>query len=177
VRGGIFDRIELLQDGQGVRFRDREHTRLQGILATGAPRLREIGLFIVPEDFAFDQTAPFELQLLVQRDISAREKAALQFNLGYNLPETYLLPLPEPVAQPAPAPDTQPTPGIPAEYEDADLGPPLWVTMWQMNRVQVGIVATALLALTAIFFFQNTLTRRPRLLKGVRYTYLAFILL
>src|SRR5690606_26371645 len=28
VRGGIFDRIELLQNGQGIRFRDRNHTRL-----------------------------------------------------------------------------------------------------------------------------------------------------
>ena len=28
VRGGIFDRIELLQDGTSTRFRDRNHTRL-----------------------------------------------------------------------------------------------------------------------------------------------------
>ena len=28
VRGGIFDRIELTQDGSSVRFRDRNHTRL-----------------------------------------------------------------------------------------------------------------------------------------------------
>ena len=33
VRGGIFDRIELIQDGQGTRFRDRNHTRLIGIAA------------------------------------------------------------------------------------------------------------------------------------------------
>lgn len=48
VRGGIFDRIELLQDGQGLRFRDRYHTRLPTLAAAGAPRLREIALFVVP---------------------------------------------------------------------------------------------------------------------------------
>ena len=60
VRGGIFDRVELIQDGQGTRFRDRNHTRLNGIAAEGAPRLKEVGLFVVPEDFAFDVTEPFD---------------------------------------------------------------------------------------------------------------------
>ena len=36
VRGGIFDRIELLQDGQSTRFRDRNHTRLGALAAAGA---------------------------------------------------------------------------------------------------------------------------------------------
>ncbi|MGH6807641.1 MAG: FMN-binding protein, partial [Ensifer adhaerens] len=40
VRGGIFDRIELLQDGQSIRFRDRDHTRLGAFAAEGAPDLR-----------------------------------------------------------------------------------------------------------------------------------------
>ena len=35
VRGGIFDRIELLQEGQGIRFRDRNHTRLGDLAAGG----------------------------------------------------------------------------------------------------------------------------------------------
>lgn len=28
-RCGIFDRIELLKDGQGVRLRDNDHTRIR----------------------------------------------------------------------------------------------------------------------------------------------------
>ena len=28
VRGGIFDRVELIQDANSIRFRDRNHTRL-----------------------------------------------------------------------------------------------------------------------------------------------------
>ncbi|HET9067617.1 MAG TPA: FMN-binding protein, partial [Amaricoccus sp.] len=105
VRGGIFDRIELIQDGQGTRFRDRNHTRLSSIAAAGAPRLKEIALFVVPEDFAFDVTAPFELQLLVQRTTEGRDKATIPFDLGYTLPEGYLLPAP-----PAPTPAALPSP-------------------------------------------------------------------
>ena len=171
VRGGIFDRVELVQDGQGTRFRDRNHTRLNGIAAEGAPRLKEVGLFVVPEDFAFDVTAPFELQLLVQRATEGRDKATLPFDLGYALPEAYLLPAAAapPVATPAPAP-------APAGLADEEEGPALWVSIWQMNRVSIGVTVAAILVLTAIFFFQDTLARRPKLLKGVRYAYLAFTL-
>ena len=90
VRGGIFDRIELLQEGSGTRFRDRNHERLGSIAAAGAPALREIGLFTVPEDFDFDPTEPWELQLLVQRSTGAREKAFLNFDLEYRLPNRYI---------------------------------------------------------------------------------------
>ena len=43
VRGGIFDRIEILQAGSGTRFSDRNHERLGALAAAGAPTLREIG--------------------------------------------------------------------------------------------------------------------------------------
>ncbi|MFO1210697.1 MAG: 4Fe-4S binding protein [Amaricoccus sp.] len=168
VRGGIFDRIELIQDGQGTRFRDRNHTRLNGIAAAGAPHLKEVGLFIVPDDFLFDPAAPFDLQLVVQRGTDSHDKATIPFDLGYTLPESYLLPAPPPpAAAPAPAP---------APLADEDQGPPLWVSIWEMNRTRIAVAVTALLILTGIFFFQNTLARRPRLLKGVRYAYLGFTL-
>jgi len=167
VRGGIFDRIELIQDGQGIRFRDRNHTRLNGIAAPGAPRLKEVGLFVVPEDFVFDATSPFDLQLLVQRATEGRDKATLPFDLNYTLPEAYLLPAA--VAEVATAP-------APAGIADEEAGPPLWVSIWQMRQVQIGVTLAAIVILTAIFFFQNTLARRPTLLKSVRYTYLAFVL-
>ena len=88
--GGIFDRIELLQDGYGTRFRDRDHERIGALEAARAPIFKEIGLFMVPEDFAFDPTEPWELQLLVQRATGAREKAFLTFDLAYALPDRYI---------------------------------------------------------------------------------------
>ena len=37
VRGGIFDRIEVLQGDSSIRFRDREHRRLGSLSVAGAP--------------------------------------------------------------------------------------------------------------------------------------------
>lgn len=188
VRGGIFDRIELLQDGQSTRFRDRNHTRLGALAAAGAPDLREIALFVVPEDFKLDLTEPWQLQLLVQRNVGARDKAFLTFNLEYTLPDQYLRieqPAPPP---PAPAP-TQPqaqgqaaAPTAEPSLNDSnalaagELEDPLWLKIWKTNTVSIGIAAMALLALTAIFFFQDNLVRRPKVYVWVRRAYLTFTL-
>jgi NosR/NirI family nitrous oxide reductase transcriptional regulator len=199
VRGGIFDRIELLQDGQSTRFRDRNHTRLGDLAAAGAPALREIALFVVPEDFKLDLTEPWQMQLLVQRNVGARDKAFLTYNLEYALPDQYLRieQPPTPVPTPAPAP-VQPqqqaqaqgqlaTPSpAPASAEpslnDADalaageIEEPLWLKIWKTNTVSIGIAAFALLVLTAIFFFQDALVKRPKVYVWVRRAYLTFTL-
>ncbi len=90
VRGGIFDRVEILQEGSSTRFRDRNHTRLGALAADGAPDLHEIGLFVTPPEFTLDLVQPWELQLLVQRNVGSRDKAFLTFDLDYNLPDRYL---------------------------------------------------------------------------------------
>jgi len=48
--------------------------------------------------------------------------------------------------------------------------------MWDMNRVNVVITGLAIFVLVGIFFFQNSLVRRPRLFTWVRRSYLLFIL-
>jgi len=177
VRGGIFDRIELLQDGQGIRFRDHNHTRLGDLAAKGAPKLREIALFLVPDEFNFDVTRPWTLQLLVQRSFGAREKAVLPFEVGYTLPDQYVTvekaPAPEPESQPVTSQAPRAETAVPEPFADDD---PLWIRMWRMNAVSIGIAAAALLALTAIFFFQDWLVRRPGLYTWVRRGYLVFTL-
>ena len=74
VRGGIFDRVEIVQHDAGFRFRDRDHQRLADIAAEGAPALREVALFVVPQDALFDPVAPWRLQLMVQRVLSVRTR-------------------------------------------------------------------------------------------------------
>ena len=188
VRGGIFDRIELLQDGQGIRFRDRNHTRLGDLAAEGAPALREIALFVVPEDFKLDLTEPWQLQLLVQRSVGARDKAFLTFDLGYTLPDQYLRSSSLPSAAPAASRSRRRRPADRADacrqpsLSDADalaageIEEPLWLRIWKTNTVSIGITAVALLVLTAIFFFQDALVRRPKLYVWVRRGYLTFTL-
>ncbi|MCA1403974.1 regulatory protein NosR [Ensifer sp. IC3342] len=173
VRGGIFDRIELLQDGQGLRFRDRNHTRLPALATAGAPRLREIALFVVPAEFGFDVTAPWELQLLVQRSSVGREKAVLPYNLGYALPDAYVK------VEAAPASPAPVEPGAVEQAAPDDplaASAPLWMKMWDMNRISVAIAIAAVLVLTLIFFFQDWLVKRPVLFGWVRRGYLTFTL-
>lgn len=82
VRGGIFDRIVLMQDDISVRFRDRMHQRINGIDAEGAPQFNEADLFKIPADSGFNPTEPFRIQLLVQREVGAIEKIFTTFDLG-----------------------------------------------------------------------------------------------
>ena len=90
VRGGIFDRIEVLQGENTIRFRDRNYERLGDLSADGAPRFNEIGLFTVPEGTTLDPAEPWRVQLLVQRAMGAREKAFLTFDADYSLPAKYV---------------------------------------------------------------------------------------
>jgi NosR/NirI family transcriptional regulator, nitrous oxide reductase regulator len=184
VRGGIFDRIELVQDGQSTRFRDRNHTRLGNLAAAGAPNVREIGLFVVPEEFTLDLAESWQLQLLVQRSVGTREKAFLTFDVVYTLPDKYLR-----IEQPAsPLAAQQRTPAAaqpPAPISSLDdagalragrLEEPLWLRIWSTNTVSIAITVAGLLVLTGIFFFQDALVRRPRVYTWVRRGYLAFTL-
>ena len=178
VRGGIFDRIEILQEGSSTRFRDRNHTRLGALAAAGAPDFREIGLFVTPPEFTLDPTQPWQLQLLVQRGVGARDKAFLTFDLDYSLPEQYLRREQRAVTVPASATaPSQASSAVAQAFPNAtDNEEPLWMRIWRSQTISIGITALALAALTAIFFFQNILVRRPTLYTWVRRAYLVFIL-
>jgi len=176
VRGGIFDRIELLQDGQGLRFRDRDHTRIAALVPSDAPRLREIALFEVPLEFAFDATEPWELELLVQRSSTgARDKSVIPFTIGYSLPPSYYtVTKAEVPTTPAQTPQV-----APSQASDPKLTPdeiPLWQRMWEMNSISIAVTVAALLVLTAIFFFQDWLVKRPKFFGWLRTGYLVFTL-
>ncbi len=179
VRGGIFDRIELLQEGQGYRFRDRNHTRIPVLAADGAPKLREIALFVVPPEFPFDVTQPFDLQMLVQRNTEGRDKAIIPYNLPYVLPDSYVV-----VEKAEKAVVAQSTPANVAAERPADIRPEaaivdeqaLWMRIWDMNRIKIGITIFALLTLTVIFFFQDWLMKRPVFFRWLRVGYLLFAL-
>ncbi|MGE5514472.1 MAG: 4Fe-4S binding protein [Bacteroidota bacterium] len=164
VRGGIFDRFELVQDTSTVRFRDKNYERLGDIAAAGAPSFPEIGLFVVPDGADLDPASPFALQLLVQRPVGALEKVFITFDLPYQMPEKWLKPV---AAEPPP-----PT----AQQAQPQAAPALWQRIWQAKAVEIGILVVALVALTGIFFFQDVLVKRPRLTGAIRWTFLAFTL-
>ncbi|RSF01135.1 regulatory protein NosR [Achromobacter aegrifaciens] len=175
VRGGIFDRIEIIQDESSFRFRDRNHHRLADVAAQGAPAFREVALFVVPEDAALDPVAPWRLQLMVQRVLSVSDKAFVTFDLSYELPAAYTRPVAGAQASAAPPPTAdQAAPAQTAQEEDA--APALWKQIWRGKAGQVAVLAVALLVLVGVFFFQDQLASRPLLHDRLRLAFLAFAL-
>ncbi|WP_101068490.1 NosR/NirI family protein [Roseovarius salinarum] len=149
VRGGIFDRIQLIQGDRSVRFFDRDHRRLGEIAAEGAPSFKEIDLFRIPADAGFNPAEPWRLQLLVQRAVGPVEKTFLTFDLGYRLPEKYLAPV-------------APASAVNAPDAEAAAKTALWQRIWRDRAVEIGVLAVMLTVLTGAFFFQMQITRYPR---------------
>lgn len=168
VRGGIFDRVQLIQDGVSIRFTDKVYRRL-GALAGGAPDFAEIGLFKIPPGLDFDPAKPWRLDLLVQRATGATKKAFTSFSVDYRLPAGLVRHLP-----PAAKAEAK------AEIDAADAGdsrPALWVGIWKKRAVDIAILSLSLVILTLIFFFQDVLVKRPRLFNRLRMGFLAFTVL
>ncbi|MFZ1469022.1 MAG: 4Fe-4S binding protein, partial [Paracoccaceae bacterium] len=170
VRGGIFDRIVLIQDDVSVRFNDKQHKRLMAVQAPGAPEFSEADLFKIPADVGFDPSKPFRIQLLVHREVGAIEKLFTTFDLGYQLPQTYLR-----AVEVAAAPDVTVAEAAATQDEDAAQAQ-LWKRIWNDKKPQIVIVAVMLFILTGVFFFQTLATRNERVFFWFRIGYLTFTL-
>lgn len=164
VRGGVFDRFQIIQGDESYRFRDRYHKRLGEVAAEGAPVFREVDLFIIPAG-DFDAARGWRLELLVAREVAATQRSFLTFELDYAVPEHYLLELA--VAES----DFGFFEQIVSENGDA-----LWVRLWRDKAVEVVILSVALAALTVLFFAQDWLTRHPVRTERIRIAFLLFTL-
>ena len=153
VRGGIFDRIQLIQGDRSIRFFDKQHRRLGRLATPDAPEFPEVDLFKIPADAGFSATEPFRLQLLVQRAIGAVDKSFLTFDLEYRLPEDYLLPAPVAAAV---AETTE------VDDSEAIAKRALWQRIWRDRTVEIGILGAMLGVLTLTFFFQFQATADAR---------------
>ncbi len=171
VRGGIFDRILLIQGDNSARFRDKQYKRLGGVKAASAPEFTETALFLIPKNTSFRPAKSWRIELLVSRAIGARKNAFLTFKLGYKLPPQYLNTPVEPVVSvSSKLQKSQPSQGIDKE------GSPLWQKLWSLKQWQIIVLVTALTALTIIFFFQDWLATHPVLFERIRLGFLVFTL-
>ncbi|NRG18194.1 regulatory protein NosR [Rhizobiales bacterium] len=172
VRGGIFDRIQLIQDDISVRFRDRQHTRVLKVEAAGAPAFTELDLFIIPASSGFDPAEEFRLQLLAHRAVGPVDKTFLTFDLGYKLPERFLKPE-TPVAEAASAEAAAPA-GASLAADDGTRA--LWQRIWRDRKADIAVLAVALGVLTLVFFFQKQVTKNERFTFWFRIAFLTFTL-
>ncbi len=168
VRGGIFDRFQVIQGDRSIRFRDRTHKRLRKIAAAGAPKLKEVDLFRIPAEMEFDPAKPWRVELLVQRATGPTEKAFLTFDLSYTAPDKYFKDDPAGAAEVADQGSEAPAPAL-AEG-------PLWQRLWHQKIFEIVVLTVALTAVTVLFFWQNWLARRPQLTEAVRVGTLVFTL-
>lgn len=169
VRGGIFDRIVLIQDDVTVRFRDRGHRRMGKIAADDAPEFIERDLFKIPADSGFNPTLPFRIQLLVHREVAAIEKVFTTFELGYQLPPQYQ-------RKTAPDPAVQNTASMSDELAEEDAQSALWKRIWEDKTAEIIGVLAMLAILTLVFFFQHFFTRSDRFYFWFRMSFLTVTL-
>ena len=160
VRGGIFDRFQLIQGDVSVRFFDKQHRRLLRLAPGDAPSFTELDLFKIPSGTGFEPAENFRIQLLAQRAVGPVEKAFLTFDLGYRLPERYLLPAEIPASEPADI------------LTEAEAKAALWQRIWREKAVEIGGLAVMLTILTGAFFFQMHLTRYERFYEWFRIGFL-----
>ena len=157
VRGGLFDRIQLIQNDVSVRFRDKDHRRLGELASPGSPQsLSELDLFRIPAASGFDPTKPWRLQLLIQRDVGPTERLYTTFDLNYELPSTFLT-----IPAPRPAVATSPIDSADKEAERA-AKTALWQRIWRDRSVELGLLLAMLAVLSGAFFFQMALTRSAK---------------
>lgn len=153
VRGGIFDRTQLQQDGKVISFHDSDYYRLDDVYIDGFPGFSEMAIFIVRDSYEFDIGSPWQIELLVRRQVGALDSLFSSFYGDYLIPEQY-------IDRPAPVVEAEPA--------------PLWVTVWQQKRFQIAVLSVALAFLFIIIFIQDVLVRYPKLMHGLRQGYLVF---
>ena len=150
-RSGVFERIELRQGTRTLKLTRDGYRNVEALQAEGAPELREIGVFLLPASSGFDPTRPWELVLLVSRELPDGALVATSFALPYRPPAALLL-------------DADPAPSA--------AGPPAQPTLWREIRrdraLEIAALGLLLAALAAILVFQDSLARHYRLYRAVR---------
>ncbi len=154
VRGGVFDRIQLVQSERTIRFAKDDHVRLEELAIEGAPALRELAVFVLRAATGFSAEAPWRLELLVEGQAADGEPVYASFSLPYSLPTTYL-----------------------RATESQAEAVPLWHQIWKARQLEIAVLVLGLAVLSAILVFQDAVARRRRFHEVLRLGFLAFTLI
>lgn len=155
VRGGIFDRIQLVQRDRTTTFRDLDHHRLSDVFAADTPKFKEMAIYVIRDSAEFDPGGDWQIELLVSRATGPLDRVFTSFGGEYRLLDAY-------VDRPAPLP----------VMADEEL--PMWVSIWKGKAFQITVLVAALGFLTLVLFFQDWLVRQARLFWWVRNSFLLF---
>ena len=138
VRGGIYDRVQINQDGDISTFRDIDYLNLYGIEAAGAPEYHESAIFIIRHP-GFSAAYPWNLVFLgnkMDRETGARTFAT--FEQEYWVADRYL-------------------DGGRPEYQRPEA---TWVKVWKSRPVEILCFTLLLLAAGFVYAIRDKLVRR-----------------
>ena len=155
VRGGIFDRIGITQNGADITFRDLDYYRLNDIYPQSSPAFSEMAIFIIRDHFKFNPGLDWDLNLLVKRQVGPIKSVFVNFSSSYTTPEDYI---------------QRPT----AEEIKAAKPQPLWVSIWKQKSFQLGVLITSLVLLMTVIFLQEWLVHYPMFFHNLRRVYLVY---
>ncbi|NRA52947.1 MAG: regulatory protein NosR [Gammaproteobacteria bacterium] len=151
VRGGIFDRIQILQNNEAFAFRDLDHNRVTDLMIAGAPHFKEMSLFIVRAQHEFNPGVDWQFELLVRRQIGAVDSVFTSFKGGYHGLEQYIYRPPVIIPEP-------------------ELT--LTEQVWQDKQMEVVILGVLMVLLLASLFLQDILVRHPTFMHHFRHSFL-----
>ena len=141
---GVFDRLTVVQGDVRWQPTADRYLMVKKLALPDAPEMKEISLFALPPEI--DAAKPFALDLRSARPAPSGE-VGFSTSLTVALPAVFLL-----------------TPAAPE---------PLWRSIWDAKHPQIAIVTLMLTVLTLILFAQEWITRRPRLWRIGRLSFLA----
>jgi NosR/NirI family nitrous oxide reductase transcriptional regulator len=150
--GYRFNRVRIVQGDRTIGFVHDDYQRLLTGAAEGLQSHRDAGLFTIPASAGFDPVKPWRLELLIN---AAGQLPALVIPIAYKLPASLVLMPPAP---------------------PVDARAAAWIDAWHDARANVAILAALLIALTAIFVFQDRLSRARRAHRLVRNGFLLVVL-
>ncbi len=160
VRGGVFDRVHLLQDGKLTLFKDSDQLPMGDSPLAGKPAFAEQAIFRVRHGGGFDATRPWTLQLLVRRQTGPLDSIYHTFTGDYRMPVAYI----------AGAGTTTSGGGmLPANA-------PLWAKVWYARRYDIAVLVAGLGVLLVILTFQDWIVKRKRLFERLRVGFLIYTL-
>ena len=138
VRGGIYDRLKIVQGRDSFTFRDTDYLNLYTMQAKGAPSYDESGIFII-RGKTFSAAYPFDFVFLGNRqDRSTGAREFVNFPTEYWLPASYLQGGRPHVVRPDPA----------------------WLKVWKEKAWQIAVFAVFLLTVAITYANRDKLVRR-----------------
>ncbi|WP_372964533.1 transcriptional regulator NosR [Marinobacter sp.] len=159
VRGGIFDRVQIRQFGDTFNFRDLDYYRLSDVYIEGMPRLPEMAIYIIRQQYNFDPGTPWSLELTIKRQTGPLDSEFAVVPLEYQLPDQYYTRAEAVVSE-----------------EEWLEDQPLWVQVWYQKEFQIITLGLGIAVLLFILFFQDWLVKKPKMMRWIRHGFLTYTL-